>query len=348
MRVLPSLATVLAVGLLAGCGGDDDGGSTTPSASTPAGAATSTAAAAPDAAAFPVTVKSKFGTATVKAPPKRVVAIGFNEQDFALALGVKPVAVRQFIGSFPYKTRPWAPGANSDPVPSEVGGGEIEFEKVAAARPDLILGIYSFMQDTDYAKLSRLAPTVAQSADFEEGATPWDAQLLETGRVLGLEDRAKSVVAKVDAEFAAARKAHPEFAGKTVTVAYVSAGSTFVLNKSDLRSQYFADLGLKTPDAYSGSGFEENISTEQLSKIDTDVVILIQDKGRDLQDERVFQRLKASREGRVVAVDGAGAFAGALGYNSPLSRPYLLKLAVPRIAAAVDGDPATKVPADGE
>ena len=44
-------------------------------------------------------VNDRFGTAT----------IGFNEADFALALGVRPVAVRQFLGSFDYKTRPWAP-----------------------------------------------------------------------------------------------------------------------------------------------------------------------------------------------------------------------------------------------
>ena len=43
---------------------------------------------------------------------------------------------------------------------------------------------------------------------------------------------------------------------------------------------------------------------------------------------------------------GDGTSAGALGYNSPLSRPYLLKRMVPGLAAAVDGDPATQVPRD--
>ena len=44
--------------------------------------------------AFPVSIEHKFGTTTVEQPPKRVVTVGFNDQDFALALGVTPVGVR--------------------------------------------------------------------------------------------------------------------------------------------------------------------------------------------------------------------------------------------------------------
>lgn len=40
--------------------------------------------------------------------PKRVVTVGFNDQDFALALGVKPVGVRQFQGGIDITKRPWA------------------------------------------------------------------------------------------------------------------------------------------------------------------------------------------------------------------------------------------------
>lgn len=327
--LLPALFASLA---LASCGdsGDDDG------AAAPAGGGTEAATG------FPVSLADQFGTATIEAAPKRVVTVGFNEQDFALALGVKPVGVREFIGAFPYKTRPWAPGAN-DPAPALVGGAEIDFEKVAQARPDLILGIYSFIKKPDYEKLSQLAPTIANGKGYPDGATPWNEQLLTTGKALGLEAKAKEVVDGVNEKFAAAEKAHPEFAGKTLTIAYASAGQTFVLNKDDLRSQFFSDLGFTIPEKYSKSGFEENLSKEQLSTIDSDVIVLIQDKGTDLQAEQVFKNLAASREGRVVPVLSSGNFAGALGFNSPLSRPYLLDLAVPRLAAAVDGDPKTAV-----
>jgi ABC-type Fe3+-hydroxamate transport system substrate-binding protein len=47
---------------------------------------------------FPVSIEHKFGTTTVEQPPERVVTVGVNDQDFALALGVTPVGVRQFQG----------------------------------------------------------------------------------------------------------------------------------------------------------------------------------------------------------------------------------------------------------
>jgi iron complex transport system substrate-binding protein len=52
------------------------------------------------AAAFPVTIEHAFGSTTVPAAPQRVATIGFNEADFALALGVVPVGVRDFIGEY--------------------------------------------------------------------------------------------------------------------------------------------------------------------------------------------------------------------------------------------------------
>jgi iron complex transport system substrate-binding protein len=320
---------------LAACGSDDDGDAT------PAGngSQTTTTTAAADAGAFPVTITHAFGTTTIPKAPERVAAVGFNEQDFALALGVKPVAVRDSLGDFPFKTRPWAPGANSDPTPTYVGGTEISLEKLAATRPDVILGIYSFVDKATWSKLNGIAPTVAQSKDYELGAEPWDRQLLETGQALGREARAKEVVAEVNRPFAAAKEEHPEFRGKTLTSAVEGGGRVFNLADSDLRQQFFTDLGFVTP---KGAGIE-NISREKLDVLDQDVLVLITDDPDGLSDDPLFRRLKAVREGRVITVGSGDAFAGALGYNSPLSRPYLLKQALPRLVAALDGDPATKV-----
>ncbi|WP_320669444.1 iron-siderophore ABC transporter substrate-binding protein [Patulibacter defluvii] len=327
MRLPALLLAAVASVALAACGSDDPGSDTT------------TAPAA--AGAFPVTVEHAFGKATIPKPPERVVTVGFNEHDFALALGVRPVAVREFIGAFPYKTRPWAPQAHADPAPALVGGQEIALERVAAARPDLILGIYSFVDEPTYRKLAKLAPTVAQGADAPPGGTPWDRQLLETGRALGREPRAKQIVAQVDGQFAAARERHPQFAGKTLTVAFEGGGSLFNLADSDLRQQFFTDLGFRTP---KGAGIE-SISRERLDVLDQDVLVLITDDPKGLLEDPLFRRLDVVEEGRVVAVGAADAFAGALGFNSPLSRPYLLRQAEPRLAAALDGDPATKVAA---
>jgi iron complex transport system substrate-binding protein len=331
----PIIALAVAAALaLAACGSDED------TSTTAAGSAPTTTATTDAPGPFPVTIADSFGRTTIEKAPERVATVGFNEQDFALALGVKPVAIREFLGDFAYKTRPWAPGAE-DPAPAVVGGNEIDYEKLAAARPDVILGIYSFIDQAGYDKLSRLAPTVAQTKDFEPGAVPWDRQLLDTGKALGREAKAKEVVADVDAKFDAAKKEHPEFAGKTLTVAFEGGGTTFNLAATDLRQQFFEDLGFTTP---KGAGID-SISKERLDVLDQDVLILITDDMDGLLKDPLFAKLDAVREGRVIPVASSDAFAGALGYNSPLSRPYLLEQAVPRLAAAVDGDPATKVEA---
>jgi iron complex transport system substrate-binding protein len=326
MRIRTLCAALATTLVLASCGSDDEK------------ATTSTSAAA--SGAFPVTIEDAYGSATIEKQPERVATVGFNEQDFALALGVKPVAVREFIGAFDFKTRPWAPGAN-DPAPALVGGTELALEKVAASRPDVILGIYSFVEKPMYEKLAQIAPTVVQAKDAPVGGTPWDQQLLTTGKVLGREEQAKQVVADVNGEFETARKAHPEFEGKNLVVAFESGKTVFSVTKDDLRQQFFNDLGFATP---KDAG-QQDISTERLDVLDHDVLVLITDGTRKLSDEQLFKRLGVAKEGRVIEVPASSAWAGALGYNSPLSRPFLLKQVVPQLAAAVDGDPETAVPA---
>ena len=45
----------------------------------------------------------------------------------------------------------------------------------------------------------------------------------------------------------------------------------------------------------------------------------------------------------MIYLDLADHFSGAIGYSSALSLPFLLEEAVPKLAAALDGDPATVV-----
>src|SRR5262245_37268047 len=81
---------------------------------------------------FPVTIEHKFGTTTVDQAPERVVTVGFNDQDFALALGVTPVGVRQFQGGIDITKRPWAQDELAGSQPQIVGAEDLEFEKIAA------------------------------------------------------------------------------------------------------------------------------------------------------------------------------------------------------------------------
>ncbi|MGY1600766.1 iron-siderophore ABC transporter substrate-binding protein [Geodermatophilus sp. SYSU D00815] len=320
------LAATLAALTLAACGGSEEG----------SGGAAGSAA---DDDAFPVTIGHTFGETTIEERPERVVTIGFNEQDFALALGVTPVGVRENLGDYDATQRPWAVDLLPDePLPT-VGGEELDLEAIAALDPDLILGVYSFIDESTYELLSDIAPTVAESADHPTGGTPWQEQTRMTGLALGAEDEAEALVADVEGRFAAAVEEHPEFAGKTLALDFLFETGHYILEESDLRTRFFLDLGFTAPEQ------QGEVSAELLGLLDQDVLVPMGADRATLTADPLFSALAVVSEDRTVYLgDFSTDFAGALGYSSPLSLPYALEVAVPLLAAAADGDPSTVVP----
>jgi iron complex transport system substrate-binding protein len=330
-RLAGPLAALMLTLPLAACG--DDGSNEEPA----------TAAAA--AEAFPVTVQHKFGATTIEREPKRVVTVGYTDQDPALALGVVPVGVGDFLGGYRWRERPWAQKALRGAKPAVVAGQEINFEAVAAQRPDLIIAINAGLKKSAYDRLSRIAPTVAQSGDYIDFGMPWQEQTKLVGRALGREDRAREVIADVETEFERVRKAHPEFAGKTAILAYGGPDGYGAYSTKDTRSRFFADLGFKTPkriDQLAGSSFFAKFSQEQFRLMDQDVVVMFGSRDEVLGND-VVRRLDAVREDRTIYLDLTDQFSGALGFSSALSLPYLLDQAQEQLAAAVDGDPKTAI-----
>jgi iron complex transport system substrate-binding protein len=324
MRLLSAL--VLAV-LVIGCGDD-----------------TETSQTERSGAGFPVTIEHKFGTTEIPDAPERVVAVGFNDQDFALALGVKPVGARQFQGGIDITDRPWAQDELAGTEPQIVGAEELELEKIAALRPDVILGVYSGLTKSEYATLSKIAPTVAQSGDYVDFGMPWQEQTETISRALGRESPGAKVVGTVEQQFARARERHPEFDGSSFVLASASAGKVFVYGSQDLRSRYFTSLGLRVPDAIeklTGDSFYAQLGEENLRLLDQDLLVVYGTPG-DVASLPLLKRFDVVREGRVVYLDATGDFANALGFSSPLSLPFALEHGVPRLAAALDGDPATQ------
>ena len=285
---------------------------------------------------FPVTITHQFGTTTIPAAPTRVVTVGFNEQDYALAFGVEPVGVREFLG-YDAPSRPWAPESVRGKAIPTVGAQDLNFEKIAGLAPDLILGVNSYIDKSAYTKLAAIAPTVAQSGDVAIGATTWEAQTLVTGKALGQDAAAQSLVDKTKAAFTSAVQANPGFAGKSAAFAFGSSESgSSSLGADDYRTGWLVNLGFTVPKTGS------EVSFEKLDVFDSDVLI-----AEGVSDSTVknplFAALPPVKEGRFVQLGAFDQdFAAALGFNSPLSIPFLLDVAVPRLAAATDGDPATK------
>ena len=318
-------AAALVTGLT-GCGSDDS------SAEDPAGGSTA-------AGAFPVSIENKFGTTEIPAEPERVVTVGFNDQDFVLALGVTPVGVRENLGDYDVTTRPWAQEQLAGAEFPTVGGAEIDVEAVAALQPDLIIGVYSYLDQAVYDQLSGIAPTLAQTDEYADGATPWQEQTLLTGQALGLDDEAQQLVEDVEGQFQQAVDEHPEFAGTSIAVDLTGVGSGhYLLGQDDLRTQFFSDLGFTVPETST------DVSQERLDLLDTDVLAVNGYSADDAAADPLFSALGVVTEDRTVLLGSySGATSAALGFGSPLSLPYLLETVVPALAQAADGDPATAV-----
>lgn len=305
-------------------------------------------AAADAGAAFPVTIAHKYGTTAIAAPPARIVTVGLTEQDALLALGITPVGTTEWFGEHPGALWPWAQAKLAGEPPAVVGNAEgPNFEAIAALKPDLILALYSGVTAEQYALLAQIAPTVAQPAGYVDYGVPWQELTRTVGRAVGRAAEAEALVEAVEARFAQVRGDHPEFGGASAVVATPYEG-IYVYGPEDVRGRLLTGLGFTLPEGLAevtGAQFGGNLSLERADLLDVDVIIWLDpEEAQGPLGGPVYSSLPVHTEGREVFLDSyTSALGGATSFVSVLSLPYLLDELVPRLEAALDGDPATAV-----
>lgn len=301
-------------------------------------------AAAASADEFPVTLTHKFGTTTIDKQPERVVSLGFSGIDNLLALGVKPVAVRYWYGDYEYAAWPWAQDALGDAKPA-VLKGDINIEQIAALQPDLIVAISSGITPEQYDLLSQIAPVVASEEQYGDYGTPWQAHVQAVAKAIGKTEEGDAAIKAIEDRFAQIRTAHPDWAGKSAAVGFYWNDAPGAYRSKDIRPRMLEALGFKTPEAIDSAGndptaFFVSLSAEDLSPLDTDLLIWFDDEGK-VETLKLRPAMRAFKEGREIFPDDI--LSGAFSYSSLLSINYALDHLVPLIEAAVDGDPATVV-----
>ncbi|OJF15848.1 iron ABC transporter substrate-binding protein [Couchioplanes caeruleus subsp. caeruleus] len=292
--------------------------------------------------AFPVSIEHKHGTAEIKAEPQRVVTLGLSDQDAVLALGVKPVGVVDWFKEKPYGKWPWAQPLWGDTKPEIVGErDEYNLEKIASLKPDLIIAQYSGMKKEQYDKLSQLAPVVGQPKKFEDYQAPWQDMTRAIGKALGKEAKANELIDAVGKRFAEARKAHPEFAGKTTAVAEVyQAGTYSVFSPNDPKMLFLAELGFTVTPKFREAVGTKNVadfSFERLDIVEADRLFwLVADDAaaKQIKEDKLYSKLKVAQEGRDVYLPYETPPVGAaMAFNTVLSIPYAIDQVVPMLTA---------------
>lgn len=300
-----------------------------------------------------VRVEHRYGVTEVPGTPRRIVTVGLTEQDYPLAFGVAPVLTREWFGNQPGALWPWAAERAGTAVPPPpLAVAELDMERVAAAEPDLVLAMNSGVDPAQYELLSGIAPTIAQPPGTADYGARWDDMTRTVGRVLRRDAEAERLVADLTARLDAART-DLAAAGRTGLLASAISGSLYLYPTGPAPS-FLRDMGLRLPDAAVAAFGDPAtapplpLSSERTDLLEADVLLLGLYGGATQASALagpLASALRVVREGRVVALPEMSLLNGALSFSSVLSLPLVLDGLVPRLAAALDGDPATPVAA---
>jgi iron complex transport system substrate-binding protein len=193
------------------------------------------------------------------------------------------------------------------------------------------------MKKADYEKLSALAPTIAPPKGEGDYFSPWDIQTQMIADALGQHEEGEQLIAQVKDTFAKAAAEHPEFAGKTATFAQNGfySGLLYVYPEG-VNTEFLTYLGFRMNPKVNKlphkASEQASVSQEQLPVIDADTIVFATEEPKDVDNfEKVptFMALDAVKENRAVYTDGT--LAGAIYFDTPLSRAYVLEKLTPML-----------------
>ncbi|TPW76884.1 iron-siderophore ABC transporter substrate-binding protein [Schumannella sp. 10F1B-5-1] len=291
------------------------------------------------AGSFPAKVDTKFGTVEITEAPKRVVALGWGDAETALSFGVKPVGASDWLGFGGKGVGPWAEDLYGDSKPEIIETLEPDYEAIANLKPDLILDVHGSGDEKRYKRLSSIATTVGIPEGGENYLTSMEEQTTMIGEALGQPDKAKELLAQVESDAKAVADAHPEWAGKTTTVAAYTSEGWGAYVEGDGRLAFLQSLGFVLSPTIADmkpEGFSVSISSEQLDLLDADLLVAfpIFVEATEITKQPLWGQVPAVAAGRGIVIDDS-ELQSAFSIATPLSQSYLIENLVPLIEKAI-------------
>ncbi|OKL53670.1 hypothetical protein BSZ39_08250 [Bowdeniella nasicola] len=249
--------------------------------------------AAPDGAAatessYPRTIEHALGDTTIPEKPERVVTLSWMNHDIVAALGVVPVGVPETWGGDEEGFTPWfrhqIENELNAQMPEVINVTEDgpDYEQILALQPDVIIGVYSGFTETEYKRLSEIAPTVAyMERPFTAGT--WQEHTEIIGKILGEEDKAAELIEQTEAAIAEEAAKYPNLKGASFLYSTTfSSGATEITAyiSEDPRVRLLHEFGMvdtpqlaaKTADVPADTWYG-GISLEELDSVEADVVL---------------------------------------------------------------------------
>ncbi|MEH1939602.1 MAG: iron-siderophore ABC transporter substrate-binding protein [Nostoc sp.] len=255
-------------------------------------------------------VRHATGETCIPQNPQRVVTLWMGTFRTALALGIKPIATSWV----PSEAFPKHLGDKADGV--ENIGFEPNLERLLLLKPDLILS--NTRLQNIYTQLTNIAPTVALNHPTPPAS--WQKTLEDIAKILDKEQEGKQLIKdywqrieQLKQALGVSLDSPKENRRLQMQVSVATVDQTygiFTYGSKHPTGRLLSDIGLQRPPGQSGDFFtRSNISYENLSEIDGDVLFLSYTKGdarknlEKLQKSPLWQKLKVVQQNRVYFVD---------------------------------------------
>ncbi len=294
-----------------------------------------------------VTIDSALGQAVITSKPERIVTLGMGSAETAIALGTTPVGIEEYPwGSDDSGYLPWVNDAITSAggeLPEQfTGGTELNIEAILALEPDLVLAPWSGITQQQFDALNAFAPVVAY--EEQPWTITWEDQISVIGKAMGEQEKAADEIEKIEAQFADATAAHPEY--KDVSFSYIyntGPGTLGVFLAEEQRVAMVRALGLQVdPVVYTLDETEGTdssvIGLENANLLnDSDLIFTFYsdpDNRAETEAQPAYQQIPAIGRGSVVAPTEQPFVTGSSIIN-PLTVPWALERYVPMIDEAV-------------
>ncbi len=255
-------------------------------------------------------IQHTYGETCVPEQPQHVASLDITIYELMLLTGLRPaVQTEILINAFYERAHPELVEEirvlNAD-VPDM--GFPPNFEVIAEARPELIIGVDDVITEDVYPLLSQIAPTVVISVDPGD----WRSRLELAGDVLNITDQVDELLAEYDARVAEFQ----EIVGEDLATIEISLVRVFpdqigIMLTGSIADQVIREVGLSRPEAQIrdldfvlgelGGRAELTISREDLRLADGDIVFVF-GAPEELLEDPLWQQLEAVKTGKSYAV----------------------------------------------
>jgi iron complex transport system substrate-binding protein len=286
----------------------------------------------------PIQVNTPNGQVTINGTPERIVTLGTQWTDVALAFGITPVAYLDNVELLTKAPTPWvgdrlASSQSVDPARDVAS-------QVAAVDPQLILATNFGDQQETYNKLQKLAPTIPSITGQQ--VDPWEDMVTFMGTVLRQPDKAKEIIDGVQGKIDGIKQDHPGLNGKTFALAYMFTNTQIQVfgDPNDGAATLFSDLGMAMAPTLLQT-FQKNgeprfpISTENIPQMNADLLVVTANSPQmksTLEGLPGYKNLTSVKDNAVSWLSVAEI--SGINQPSPLSLPYVLDKITPAFDAA--------------